>query len=666
MLLMIAILAAACLRLLKIDCFPPGESYDPAYYGLDALAILDGRRPIFLETNLGREPMFSYLVAACVAALGVGSQAIHVASAIVGIFTVPATYLATEAIFAEEEGLLGELAAPVAALALAVSRWHLQWSRFGVRAILTPLFAALTIYLLWRAVQARHWWAYAACGASLGLAMYTYQASRLLPVLVVLGLAYAVVQRRLSLRQGLAGLSGIAIVAIALVVPLGAYAVAHPGSLGERIDQVSVLREDVGQPHWAALAGGLWRTLRAFSFDGDDNPTTNLPGCPALDPFLSVVCAVGLLVSLCRIGRPASFLPVVWISVMCVPGALAEDGPTAKRIIGSLPAVMMLVATGTIYPMDVLRRRLCSARGRQLRLGYAMALCGWGVAMAVGIGYSGATTYRDYFVTWGQDPALFTHLEAGPAAIGQFAASRPTSERIYVSPVYVGHPSIRYNSRERAGIKGYHGAYCVLLPYGSDRPTTYVVVPGEDRFSLGQLAAYLPEAEMVEAGPLHYGEPYFLAYRVPALIVAQVQPEHQVAWNWSNQILLLGHDLAPNDAQSELQVRLYYRALQEMDVDYTVSIQLIGPAHSETGSRLWSQTDSEPCRRYRPTSSWETDELLVDTLTLALPQDWVEGETHQVILVLYDWRTMVRLPLVEPGGQPIADHAVLLEWHAGG
>jgi len=663
---MIAILAAACLRLLKIDSLPPGESYDPAYYGLDALAILDGHRPVFFETNLGREAMFSYIVAACVAVLGVGSQAIHVASAIVGILTVPATYLAAEAIFAEEEGLVGSLAGPVAALALAVSRWHVQWSRFGVRAILTPLFAALTVYLLWRAAKARQWWGYVACGASLGLAMYTYQASRLLPVLVVLGLAYAVLQQRLSVRQGLVGLGLIASVAIILVAPLGAYAVAHPGSLGERIGQVSVLREDMDRPRWAAIADGLWRTLLAFSVEGGRNPTTNLPGHPALDPFLCASFAAGLLVSLCRIRRPISFLPVAWLGVMCLPGVIAEGSETAKRIIGSLPAVMMLVATGTIYPMDVLRRRLCSARGRQLRLGYAMALGGWGVAMAVGIGYSGATTYRDYFVTWGQDPALFTHLEAGPAAIGQFAASRPASERIYVSPVYAGHPSIRYNSREHAGIKGYHGAYCMLLPYGSDRSTTYVVVPGEERFSLGQLAAYLPEAEIVEAGPLHYGEPYFLAYRVPAHVVAQVRPEHQVAWNWSNQILLLGYDLLPNDAQSELQVRLYYRALQEMDVDYTVSIQLIGPAQSETGDRLWSQTDSEPCRRYRPTSSWETDELLVDTFTLALPQDWVEGETYEVALVIYDWRTMVRLPLVELGGKPIADHAALLEWRAVG
>jgi 4-amino-4-deoxy-L-arabinose transferase-like glycosyltransferase len=663
-LLVLATLVAACFRLVKIDRLPPGESYDPAFYGLDALAILHGQRPIFFETNFGREAMFSYIVAACVAALGVGSPAIHVASAIVGILTVPATYLAAEALYAEEWGLLRRLAAPVAALGLAVSHWHLQWSRFGVRAILTPLCAATTVYLLWRAVQSRRSWAYAACGASLGLAMYTYQASRLLPVLIVLGLVYAVLQRRLSVRQGLAGLGYIAMVAIVVVAPLGAYAVAHPGSLGERIDQVSVFRERTGQSTWATVADGLWRTLLAFSYKGDDNPTTNLPGHPALNPVFAAAFVAGLAVSLFRIRRPAFFLPAAWLGVMCVPGVVAEGSEVAKRAIGSLPAVMMLVATGMIYPVDVLRRWLSTVRGRPSRMGYVMALGGWGFAMAAGMTYSGVTTYREYFITWGQDPALFTHLEAGPAAIGQFAASRPASERIYVSPVHVGHPSIRYNSRERADIKGYHGAYCMLLSYASDRPTTYVVVPGEDRFSLGHLATYLPQAQMVATGPLHGGQPYFLAYRVPARAVTQVEPAHQVAWNWDGQIRLMGYDLATNEAQSGVQVRLYYRALQEMSVDYTASIQLIGPAAPGTADRLLSQADSEPCQRYRPTSSWATDELLVDTVTLSLPQDWVMGERYKLILVLYDWRTMARLPLVGARGKPIADHAVLLEWLA--
>jgi len=74
----------AFFRLYRIDSLPPGETYDPAFYGLDALAILQGERPIFFETNFGREALFSYLVAACVAVFGVGSLAIHLASAIVG------------------------------------------------------------------------------------------------------------------------------------------------------------------------------------------------------------------------------------------------------------------------------------------------------------------------------------------------------------------------------------------------------------------------------------------------------------------------------------------------------------------------------------------------------------------------------------------------------
>ena len=75
------VLLGAFFRLYRIDRLPPGETYDPAFYGLDALAILRGETPIFFETNVfgGREPLFSYIVAACVAVLGVGSLAIHIA-----------------------------------------------------------------------------------------------------------------------------------------------------------------------------------------------------------------------------------------------------------------------------------------------------------------------------------------------------------------------------------------------------------------------------------------------------------------------------------------------------------------------------------------------------------------------------------------------------------
>lgn len=655
---------ASYLRLHQIDVLPPGETYDPAYYGVDALAILDGKWPIFFETNFGREPMFSYIVAACVALLGVGSPAIHVASAIVGITTIPATHLAADLLFSEEGKLLRNLAAPVASLALAVSRWHLHWSRYGVRAILTPLFAALTVYLLWRAVQRRRWQAYVPCGGALGMAMYTYQASRLLPVLVITGLAYAVMSRRLTKREGLLGLGVVAAVASLLALPLGVYFAAHPGAFTERIDQVFVLGEGGERAPWPSLAAGLRRTVLVFSFEGDERPTINLPGRPALDPFLSVAFAAGLLISVFRIRRPSSFLLLAWLGVMCVPGVMAGYGPTAKRIIGSLPAVMMLIAIGLLYPAGAAQRLLSRAEGWRSSAAQGALFAAWAAVLLGGMAYSAAATYRAYFVTWGQDPALFTHFEAGLAAIGQYVADLPAGERVYVSPVYVGHPSIRYNSREREGIKGYHGEYCIVLPVASERATTYIVVPGEDTDSLARLADYLPNGAIVAAGPLHYGEPYFLAYRVPAHTAPRVEPAHVVDWSWGNQISLLGYDLAANEGQTELSIRLYYQAAQGMQTDYSVSVQLIGPSATGAENQVLSQADSEPCRQYRPTSSWATDELLVDTFTLALPQDWVGGATYEVIVAIYDWRTMVRLPLTEPEEQLISDHAVLLEWVA--
>ena len=143
-------LVAASLRLYKIDVLPPGAGYDAAYYGLDALAILRAEWPIFFESNFGRESLFSYLVAACVALFGVGSLAIHLASAIAGIVTIPAVYLVAEDLFAGDGTSLGRFGGLIASLATALSFWHLGWSRYGVRAILTPLFAALTMYLLCR------------------------------------------------------------------------------------------------------------------------------------------------------------------------------------------------------------------------------------------------------------------------------------------------------------------------------------------------------------------------------------------------------------------------------------------------------------------------------------------------------------------------------------
>jgi 4-amino-4-deoxy-L-arabinose transferase-like glycosyltransferase len=665
-------LLGAWFRLYRIDVLPPGETYDPAYYGLDALAILRGERPIFFETNFGREALFSYLVAAWVAVLGVGSQAIHVASAVVGILTIPVLYWAASELLSDEGGWLARFGGPIAALALALSFWHLTWSRYGVRAILLPLFAAGTVGAFWRGMRTQSRWAFAGCGALLGLSMYTYQAARLLPGVVILGYgALALWPRRAAtgpgacvsgaLRRDRGNLILLAAVALVVAAPLAIYFLQHPRGLTERIDQVFVLGE--GQEgKLSALGRELSETLLVFGVRGDEKPTINLPGRPALSPFLFACFGLGIAVSLMSVRRPAYRVLLIWLVGMSVPGVLAQEGPTAKRIIGALPAVTILVAVGLLRPLDALRAWWARRPSRWR----AVPLLLLAVAAAAGFVYSGIRTYSDYFVTWGRDPALFTHFEAGLAAIGQYIGGRPPGERIYVSPVYVGHPSIRYNSRERPGIRGYNGNFCFVLPARAERPISYLVVPGEDERSLGALSAHWPEGSVVDAGPLHYGRPYYLAYHVPAGAEAQVTPAYEHSASWGHKIALLGYDLDPPQPEggSGLEVVLYYQGTAEMGTDYTVSVQLLGPQNPATGGPLWAQQDSEPCRRYRPTSSWAVGEVVIDRFRLDLPPEMPEGE-YELIVGLYDWRTMERLPVLDAEGEAVDDHVVLVRMRMG-
>ncbi len=661
------LLVAAFLRLYRIDSLPPGDGYDPAYYGLDALSILRGARPIFLPENFGREPMFSYLVAAFFAMFGISPKAIYTASATVGILTIPAVYLMAEEMFADEEGILAQFGGLVAALTVAISYWHLNWSRLGMRAILVPFFVVLTLFCLWRGLRTGSRWAFVGCGVFLGLGMYTYQAFRALPLLVVLAFVYVAVYRgtrnQVSLEKpGFSMATNLAIVVlVSLMVfaPLGYYFLTHPGSFFQRIEQTIVVgpaqRVTSEAPH--GLGEQVKETLLMFNFHGDEWPKTNLPGRPALDPFLSVAFFLGIGVSLRRIRKPLFLFLLTWLVVMTVPAFLAQYGPAAKRAIGTLPAVAMLVAVGALVSWDSVRRWTA---GRSTPWARALP-AGVAILMGAGFLFTGIVTYRDYFILWGQNPDLFTHFEAGESAIGRYVGQLPAQEEIYISPVPPTHPSVVFNSQERKGLKGYNGRVCMVAPERTIHDTTWVIVPRDDKNSLDLLGRYFPQGKIVTEGPLHYDEPFFLAYRVPAGLEAQVHPAHPLRANFDHKIQFLGYDLGASTYKpgETIQLFLYYQRLSRIAKDYTVSTQLLGPYNPATNGPLWAQDDSEPCRRFYPTSIWDEGEIIRDQYTLSIPAETPPGD-YALIMGFYDWHTLQRLPVRRAEGEAGAgDHVEL-------
>lgn len=640
-------LLGAFLRLYRIDRLPPGDRYDPAFYGIEALRVLRGEHPIFFSARTGQhyvEPLFSYLMAVCFLVVGASTMAIHLTSALVGLLTVPAVYLAGEALFANDESALRRWGGLISALMIAVSYWHLNWSRYGVRAILVPLFAASIFYFLWRGLHGEGYWAFVMCGISLGLSMYTYEAARLLPMLVIVGFAGVIWERRTVTRRDWRAFLVVTAVALLAFTPLGYYFWTHPGSFSFRIKQAFVVEQ--GQDVSGGLRAILDQTLDAllaFNVAGDPTPFSTIPGRPSLNPFLSLLFCLGIVISLARLRRPAYLFLLAWLGLMFVPAALAGKGPTAKRAIGTLPAVAMLIAVGALAPWRSIRRWTADhlpGWSRWLRPT-------WGLILAAGFIYSGIATYRDYFVIWASNPNLFTHFQVGLSAIGEYVGDLPDDEGVYISPELPNHPAIRFHSGLREDIQGYNGRVCLVAPGETTVDTTYVIVPRKDGRSLDLLRGYFPQGRVVDEGPLHYDRPYFMAYRIPAGAEAKVIPSYSVEAKWSDRIRFLGYDLDRRayEAGDSIRLTLYYQGLRRMERHYKAFAHLLGPRNPATEGPLWGQRDGEPCRGFYPTTSWRMGEIVVDRIELSIPDDALTG-AYDVATGFYEMWTRKRLPVI--------------------
>src|SRR5262245_55634451 len=170
---------ALAIRLVANGQYPIGVSYDESADGLEARDLLAHPTfPIWSDNLSGRPTLHLHILAAAFALFGPTPEALRGVSALAGALTVGALYL-----LARQLG--GVSVAFAAAGLLAVSRWHLSYSRLGYEAILGPLCAALTIYFLLRGLRERRPGLFAASGLAMGSGLYTYIAYRLFPLALV-------------------------------------------------------------------------------------------------------------------------------------------------------------------------------------------------------------------------------------------------------------------------------------------------------------------------------------------------------------------------------------------------------------------------------------------------------------------------------------------------
>ncbi|WP_119067027.1 hypothetical protein [Aggregatilinea lenta] len=276
-------LAGAAIRLHSLDSTPPEMTSDHIEKLLDSLRVGEGHYGVFFPNNGGREGFQMYLVA-FIAELGAGYSftALKLATVLEGTVTLPLLWWMARQVFGDDTEArrdLGNWVGLAMAALVAVSSWHIMLSRLGLRIVLTPLTAALVIGFLARAMRHNRLSDWLKLGFTLGAGIYFYQANRMLPVAVGIGVALAVLAQARSwdglgrtLLHGL-GLAG------AVGVPLLAYAgvtAALSGASGEAAQDAG---ERLGTflPLFAMLWCGVialalrsrwWARSAVFSYGG--------------------------------------------------------------------------------------------------------------------------------------------------------------------------------------------------------------------------------------------------------------------------------------------------------------------------------------------------------------------------------------------------------------
>ncbi|TKJ30720.1 MAG: hypothetical protein CEE40_04300, partial [Chloroflexi bacterium B3_Chlor] len=107
------------------------------------------------------------------------------------------------------------------------------------------------------------------------------------------------------------------------------------------------------------------------------------------------------------------------------------------------------------------------------------------------------------------------------------------------------------------------------------------------------------------------------------------------------------------EAGDTLGLTLYWQALTEMNISYTVFTHLL-----DQEGRMWGQKDSIPGGGQLPTTSWIRGEIIQDEYEIEVSGDAPAGECVLEI-GMYQWETGERLPVFDEEGTPQGDRILV-------
>ncbi|MCJ7738888.1 MAG: glycosyltransferase family 39 protein [Anaerolineae bacterium] len=365
---------------------------------------------------------------------------------------------------------------------------------------------------------------------------------------------------------------------------------------------------------WGAVTIGLWATWATTTWSSQGRLIF------AALPVWSMLIVLGLTGWLpVRWRRWASAGYVVFLAALTLAGPFVWIRPAY--------ALPKSLESGDVAAIPV---QLQAEFGGALRLlGYDIELDQVRPGVQIGV-----TLYWEAIAPTDQDNTVFVHL-LGEGDL--LVAQRDTFPGLgKVSTTWLV-PGNRWRDR-----------YVLTVPRSAYTPDDAVIEVGVYN-ALDQIRLPVTIAGMDAGDQVRFGE-----VSIRSLPGGLPNP---VAVNFGNRMELVGYDMdarvvRPGDS---VTLTFYWRALQEMGFNYTVSAQFVDPEQ-----RKAAQSDSQPQGGGGPTSMWDEEQIVEDVRVLEVFPDAVHG-VYDVRLAVYLFEDDVfdHLSVIPEGGQMQADYVLL-------
>jgi 4-amino-4-deoxy-L-arabinose transferase-like glycosyltransferase len=388
-LLLSIVMLAAVLRFNHLSQNPISLNLDEVAIGYNAYSILKTgmdeygeKYPFaFRSHDDYKPPLYIYLTVPSVALFGLDAFAVRFPSALAGTLTVLITFFLVKELFQESRFLrkvrtgkiqASKLLALTSALLLAISPWHIQFSRAGFETNVAVLFIVLGVWIFLLGLRKDPRF-FVITAVSFALSLYTYQAARLFIPLFSLLIMFLYKDSIFRLKKEAFIATAVFIILVSPLLPVvtsetglmrfkGTSIFEHPGIIEEEEERRLIDAENQDRFAFKFLHNRRFASLMMFAegylkhfrpdviFLGQKGPPFNYVPNTGLLYLIELPFFMWGFINLWKQKDLSKYLLTGWLLLSPIASALTWDAPSSTRTTISLPTYQIITALG-LFPL---------------------------------------------------------------------------------------------------------------------------------------------------------------------------------------------------------------------------------------------------------------------------------------------------------------------------